>query len=138
MYTSDVNENSGRYGCTVENAIGSITQEVNIIGKSPTIHFTAQSMRVNIVVCTGISVSEHRVLALGSTATITCSSDFGVNAIEWRHGGQVVSRNESSEGVLNIERVSETDHGRRYTCRAVAPFGVQEHNVILQLEGTTS
>lgn len=80
-------------------------------------------------------MSEHGVIALGSTVTVNCSSDFGVTAIEWRYAGQVVSRNESSVGVLNIERVSETNHGRQYTCRAIALFGVQEHSVTLQLEG---
>lgn len=34
IYTSNVNENSGQYGCTIENAIGSVTREVNIIGKN--------------------------------------------------------------------------------------------------------
>ena len=69
--------------------------------------------------------------------SITCSSDFGVSSIEWLKGGQVIATNQSSEGKLSIQSVTESDHGSQYTCRAIAPFGVQEHNVTVQVEGTT-
>ena len=67
--------------------------------------------------------------------SITCSSDFGVTAINWLLGGQVVSTAVGSEGELSISEVSENHHDRMYTCRTTAPFGVQEHSISLQVEG---
>ena len=68
--------------------------------------------------------------------SITCSSDFGVRSIDWLRSGQVVSSTEGSLGELNIETVTENDHGSQYTCRTNAPFGVQEHNITIQVEGS--
>ena len=65
--------------------------------------------------------------------SITCSSDFGVSAISWLLDGQVVST--VIEGELSISKVNESHHDRIYTCRATAPFGVQEHTITLQVEG---
>lgn len=33
IYNSDVNENSGRYSCAIDNAFGSVTQEETLLGK---------------------------------------------------------------------------------------------------------
>ena len=84
---------------------------------------------------TGIGVSEHGIFALDSEVSITCSSDFGVRSIDWLQNGQVISITEGSEGELSIEAVTENDHGSQYTCRATAPFGAQEHNITIQVEG---
>ena len=67
--------------------------------------------------------------------SITCSSDFGVTTIDWLLDGRVVPIAVGSEGELSISEVHEDDHDRMYTCRATAPFGVQEHNITLQVEG---
>ena len=72
---------------------------------------------------------------LGSEVSITCSSDFGVSSIDWLRGSQVVSTSDGSEGELRIGMVTENDHGSQYTCRATAPFGVQEHSITIQVEG---
>ena len=98
------------------------------------------SLSVDIHVLTtiqhaGIAVSEHGAFPLGSKVSITCSSDFGVSTINWLLDGQVVSTAVGSEGELSISEVSENDHDRMYTCRSTAPFGVQEHNITLQVEG---
>ena len=85
---------------------------------------------------TGIQVSEHGVFSLGSAVSITCSSDFGVQSIDWLHGKEVISTTMGSQGELRIESVSESDHGQQYTCRATTSFGVQEHNITIQVEGT--
>lgn len=84
---------------------------------------------------TGIGVSEHGIFGLGSTVTITCTSDFGVNSIEWLRNNQVISTSEGSQGNLSIASVQEIHHGRQYTCRAIASFGVQQRNITVQVEG---
>ena len=81
-------------------------------------------------------MSEHGTFSLGSEVSITCSSDFGVQSIDWLHNGQVVSSTEGSEGELSIQSVTENDHGSQYTCRSNAPFGAQEHSVSIHIEGT--
>ena len=83
----------------------------------------------------GIGVSKNASYILGSEVSITCTSDFGVSSIDWLRDGRVVSTSAGSEGVLRIEMVTESDHGNQYTCRATAPFGVQEHNITIQVEG---
>ena len=83
----------------------------------------------------GIGVSKNASYILGSEVSIPCTSDFGVSSIDWLRNGQVVSTSDGSEGVLRIEMVTESDHGNLYTCRATAPFGVQEHNTTIQVEG---
>ena len=83
----------------------------------------------------GIAVSQHGAFPLGSEVSITCSSDFGVTAINWLLDGQVVSTAAGSEGELSISEVSENHYDRMYTCRATGPFGVQEHAITLQVEG---
>ena len=67
--------------------------------------------------------------------SITCSSDFGVSSIDWWRGNQLVSSSPGSEGVLSIDTVSENDHGSQYSCRANAPFGVQQHAIVINVEG---
>ena len=89
-----------------------------------------------IITCIGVEVSEHGAFALGSRASITCSSDFGVQSVNWLRNGQVVSSTEGSMGELTIQTVTKSDHGNDYTCRTNAPFGVQEHNIVVQVEGT--
>ena len=84
---------------------------------------------------TGITVSEHGMFALGEGVSITCSSDFGVSSIDWRLGNQLVSTTPGSDGVLTIDAVDENDHGRQYTCRANAAFGIQERTVVINVEG---
>ena len=76
------------------------------------------------------------IVALGSDLTVTCSSDFGVNSIDWLRDGQVVSTAVGSSGELTVTSVNENDHDSRYTCRATAPFGVQEHSISIRVEGT--
>ena len=39
-------------------------------------------------------------------------------------------------GELTIQTVTDNDHGNEYTCHTNAPFGVQEHNIVIQVEGT--
>ena len=87
------------------------------------------------IIHAGIAVSEHGTFPLGSVVSITCSSDFGVTATNWLLDGRVVSTAVGSEGELSISVVSENHHDRMYTCRATAPFGVQEHSIFLQVEG---
>ena len=82
-----------------------------------------------------IEVSEHGAFALGSRASITCSSDFGVQSVNWLRNGQVVSSAEGSMGELTIQTVTESDHGSQYTCRTNALFGTQERNISIQVEG---
>ena len=80
-------------------------------------------------------MSEHGAFALGSEVSITCSSDFGVQSIDWLHNGQILSSTEGSEGELSIQSVTENDHSDQYTCRSNALFGAQEHNITIQVEG---
>ena len=83
----------------------------------------------------GVEVSEHGAFAIGSRVSISCSSDFGVQSVDWLHNGQVVSSAEGSMGELTIQTVTESDHGSQYTCRTNAQFGTQERNISIQVEG---
>ena len=83
----------------------------------------------------GITVSEHGAFPLGSEVSISCFSDFGVTTIDWLLDGRVIHTAVASEGELSISEVTENHHDRMYTCRATAPFGVQEHTISLQVEG---
>ena len=67
--------------------------------------------------------------------TIVCTSDFGVNSVEWLRDRQVVSSSTGSEGVLSIAAVNENYYGSQYTCRTTASFGTQERTITLQVEG---
>ena len=98
-------------------------------------HILKKSKHDNIFIIIGIGVSEHGAFSLGSEVSIICSSDFGVQSIEWLHNGQIVSSTEGSEGELSIQPVTENDHSDQYTCRSNALFGVQEHNITIQVEG---
>ena len=79
--------------------------------------------------------SNHGIIELGSTASITCSSDLGVSSIEWLYNGQVIESAEGAEAFLVIELVSDTLHDREYTCRARARFGNEERTFRIQVEG---
>ena len=46
-----------------------------------------------------------------------------------------MSSTEGSTGELSIPTVTENDHGSQYTCRSNAPFGAQEHNITIRIEG---
>ena len=93
------------------------------------------TLAYNIIII-GITISEHGEFALGEEVSITCSSDFGVSSIDWWRGNQLLSSSPGSEGVLNIQAVGENDHGSQYNCRANAPFGVQQHAIVINVEGT--
>ena len=72
---------------------------------------------------------------LGSTSSITCSSDLGVNSIEWLDDNKVVQRTEGNHAELMVHNVSENDHSKEFICRSMARFGVQEKTVTMQVEG---
>ena len=59
-----------------------------------------------------------------------------LTAINWLLDGGVISTDVGYEGELSISEVSENHHDRMYTCRATAPFGVQNHTITLQVEGS--
>ena len=132
--TTDVNEHSGQYGCTVRNGFGNGTRSATFLGSNfiSCIPLKFKSRFVNV---TGIQVSEHGIFALGREVSVTCSSDFGVSSIVWLKSGRTVSTSRGSEGKLRIQSVTESDHGNQCTCRATAPFGIQEHSITIQVEG---
>ena len=72
---------------------------------------------------------------LGSTSSITCLSDLGVNLIEWLHDNSVVQRTEGNQAELMVYNVSDSDHSKEFVCRSTARFGVQEKTVTIQVEG---
>ena len=82
--------------------------------------------------------SNHGIIELGSTASISCSSDLGVTSTEWLYNGQVIESAEGAEAVLVIESVSDMLHDREYTCRARARFGNEERTFRILLEGQST
>ncbi len=122
---------TGENGCTVSSLFSSNTQETNFHGDD--IVRTCYGI-LTVGKYTGIGVSEHGAFTLGSEVSIICSSDFGVQSIDWLCNRQVVSSTEGSEGELSIQPVTESDHGSQYTCRSNAPFGAQEHNISIRVE----
>ena len=84
---------------------------------------------------TGVRFSNHEIIKIGSSASITCSSDLGVTSTEWLYNGQVIESAEGAEAVLVIESVSDVLHDREYTCRARSRFGIEERSIRILVKG---
>ena len=86
----------------------------------------------------GIRVSEFGTYSLSDRVSITCSSDLGVNSVQWLYNNEVIatSGNSESQVELRIDQVSDSIHNRQYTCQTLSPFGIQEHTVNILVEST--
>lgn len=63
---------------------------------------------------------------MGSTATLTCSSDLDAVSVEWLHNGEVLVNSTSQEAQLFFDPVNDNVHGQEYSCRVNSRYGILE------------
>ena len=74
-------------------------------------------------------------LTVSEYATITCSFDLELTYIEWIYNSEVIVNSSSSSIDLSFSPVNDSIHGRQYTCRVTTPYGVQQQNVTITVQG---
>ena len=85
----------------------------------------------------GLEVSGYSgQLTVGDYATIICSFDLEFTSIEWIYNNQVVASSSSPQIGLSFSPVNDSIHGRQYTCRVTTPYGLQQKNVTILVQGT--
>lgn len=72
---------------------------------------------------------------VGEYTTITCSFDLEFTLIEWIYNSEVIGNSSSSSIDLSFSPVNDSIHGRQYTCRVTTPYGVQQQNVTITVQG---
>jgi hypothetical protein len=72
---------------------------------------------------------------VGEYTAITCSFDLEFTSIQWIYNNEVIMSSSSSAIDLSFNPVNDSIHGRQYTCRVTTPYGVQEQNVTIIVQG---
>ena len=73
-------------------------------------------------------------LTVGDTVSVVCSTDLGVETIEWIRDSVTVSNSSSQSLTLLLDPVSAGHHNTQYTCRVTGPYGVQEETVNITVQ----
>ena len=75
-------------------------------------------------------------LTVGHNASIMCSTDLDVVAIEWiKHGITVVNSNSQSLTLpLNPVHMSVDHDNTQYICRVTSPYGTQEETINITVQ----
>ena len=118
----------GRYTCTVTDYTGSSDEK--------RVSFAGNQDKLLLIVmhfyCSGTRVeTSSDIFFVGSSESVTCSSDLDVASIEWLYEGDVVASSSVGSVKLNFDPVTESIHEREYTCRISTVHGVVEHNVTI-------
>ena len=86
---------------------------------------------------TGLQISGHSPqFNVGDTVTITCSFDLSLTSIMWLYDDVVAMSSSDSQLNLTFSPVNDTIHNRQYTCRVTTPYGEQEENITISVQGT--
>lgn len=72
---------------------------------------------------------------VGDIVAITCSFDLNVTSIEWVYNSEVVVSSTASQLDLTFSPVNDTVDNRVYTCRVTTPYGEQEENITIRVQG---
>lgn len=84
----------------------------------------------------GLIISGNTDLIVSETASISCSTDLRVESIAWLHERELISSVAGEQHlVLTFGHVSDSQHGRVYTCQSTASYGTQERNVTINVQG---
>ena len=75
---------------------------------------------------------------VGSSLTLSCSSDLDPVRIEWYRNNTLLSQSDATSDSITLGVISIDDEGAVYTCSAVGRHGSQERNKTLQVKGTKS
>ena len=69
------------------------------------------------------------MLSIGSSATLSCSTDLNMQSVMWLYDGVVVA--ESNENTVNLvfSPVTDAINGREYNCQANYSFGIQQKTI---------
>ena len=73
-------------------------------------------------------------LTVGHNASITCSSDLDVVAVEWIRDGITVISSNSRSLTLPFNPVSVDHDNTQYICRVTSPYGTQEETVNITVQ----
>ena len=72
------------------------------------------------------------VFYVGSSESVTCSSDLDATSIEWLYEGTVVASSSTGSVQLTFDPVTESIHQREYICRiSTVNNGIVEHNATI-------
>lgn len=84
----------------------------------------------------GLQISGYSgYLTVGQSANITCSYDLTFTSIEWLYNNEIVVSSTASQLDLSFDPVSDSIHGRQYTCKVITPYGIQEERLTIQIRG---
>ena len=70
--------------------------------------------------------------------TITCSFDLNLTSIEWLYNDEVITSSVASQLDLTFSPVNDTINNRQYTCRVTTPYGDQEEDITIRVQGSNS
>ena len=73
-------------------------------------------------------------LTVGHNASIMCSTDLDVVAVEWIRDGITVANSNSQSLTLPLNPVSADHHNTQYICRVTSPYGTQEETVNITVQ----
>lgn len=93
-------------------------------------------MNIIFLLLVGLEVAGYDdQFTIGEYTTITCSFDLEFTSIQWIYDNEVIVSSSSSSIDLSFSPVNDSIHGRQYTCRVITPYGVQQQNVIIIVQG---
>lgn len=85
----------------------------------------------------GLEISGYSgQLVLGEYATVSCSFDLEFTSLEWIYNNAIVVNSSTQPQIgLSFSPVNDSVHGRQYTCRVTTPYGMQEKNITIFVQG---
>ena len=72
------------------------------------------------------------MLSIGSSATLSCSTDLNVQSVMWLYDGVVVAESNENTVDLVFNPVTDVINGRQYNCLANSSFGIQQKTITLE------
>lgn len=95
-----------------------------------------QCIRLFLTFPTGVLIEGNSFpWSVGSTATLSCSSDLDVVSIDWLHNGEVVAHSTSEPAQLLFNPVNDSIHDREYSCMVNTFYGVLEEHTDVTVNG---
>ena len=94
-------------------------------------HFVVSGLRIT---------GNEQPLSIGARETFVCTTDLAVKSIQWLDNNNMNIISSSSQQPLSLifDRVNDTIHSKRYTCRVTSPYGVQEDGFTVNVIGGLS
>ena len=84
----------------------------------------------------GLQVTGHEVpVPLGTSTAISCRFDMDFITLEWMHNGEIVATAVGQQVDLILNPVNDSIHNEQYSCKATTPYGFQQQNITVVVEG---